>query len=595
VTKSIHLPAYVFHIHRAGTIGFTTISVAVYHTFFQAIDKSVASKMVFQRPKEFLFPPTGVMSLVSLVKEIVKVLSRERIKKCHTLLLEILDKEVDVRIYDDLCNAIQLALNDEHATQPWCITIAVSNCVAFKESVFLNRRLIPTCRDKKIGLILLSDNQSVNPDLLCQGNLPTLGELSSVRLPKDITDQQDERKQRLSPEEIAKEFQLLFGHFEIKSSGTVFHVPAIASAKKLAKNESFLQQLRYDVSQMLGTTTFTIYPFGISGGGMNELSLRLAQGDASRLSDAKRIQKHDGSSLLILCDFLSPVYPVEKTIEQARNRGTNQIAVAGIARYQNATEYTGVPSLVYLNTSYEALEPRISACRFCRQENEPAITAEYFDDFARKISNFNPFTFWEFVAQSKDFIKVGHWASDRTPNHYQFRIMTDPIFKRHCYDLSLRLRNILRSKGILPGWVRKIVCTEGEESTTLSIGLSEVLGLSQNDVVRIPRRFIASIAGKQLSPDLLEHVGSSYGDDALRQQNVLIVDQAAHHFKTLSALGDICEHYDCTVLAFAVFMDRTDKAFSLGDYLHNSHYVSLYSWPVPPRRAHECPCVGEQL
>lgn len=594
MSKNIPLAAYIFHIHRPRIIGFTTMSMAAYLTFFQAIDASVASKMAFQTPKEFPFSPTGVMPLA---KEIVKLLSGKRIKKCHTLLVEMLDREVDVRIYDDLCNAIHLALTDENATQPpWCITIAVSNCAAFRESLFLECRLKPTCEDKNIGLILLSDDQSVSPELLCQGNLPRMSELPAVQPSAPIADQQKEKQQRLSPEEIADEFQILFGHFEIKGNGAVFHVPAIASVKRLAKNESFLEQLRDDVSQMLGTTTFTIYPFGISGGGMNELSLRLAQGDTNRLCDAKRIEKHDGSPLLLLCDFLSPVYPVEDTIRQAKNKKTEHIAVVGIARYQNAAEYKGVPTTLYLNTSYEAVHPGVSACRFCKQENESAITGEHFDDFARQIEKFSSFTFWEFIGQSEDFVKVGHWPSDRTPNHYHFRIMTDPIFKRHCYDLSVRLRNILSPKYILPGWVQKIVCTAGEEATTLSIGLSEVLGLSQKkDVVRIPRKFLRSIAaGRPLNDDLLGYISSTYDDNVLRQQNVLIVDQAAHHFKTLSALRHICEYYDCTVLAVAVFIDRTNKAFSRDEYLLNSHYVFLYSWPVPPRRPHECPCVGRQ-
>ena len=589
--KNNHLIAYVFHIHRVSTVGFTAMSMAAYRAFFQAIDQSVASKISFQSPEEFRFPPTVVKPLS---KEIAKALSGKKNNKHHVLLLEILDEGIDVGIYDDLCMAIDEALNDENATQPWCITIAASNCDVFREALLLHRRLLPTCKRKNVGLILLSDDQSVSPSVLCQGNLPSVQELPPFHPPEGVADQQEEREQRLSLEEIAKDFQVLFGHFEIKSHGITFHVPAIASVKKLAKNESFLAQLRYDVSQILSTTTFTICPFGLLGGGMNEFSLSLAQGDVDRLCDSKTIANHDGSPLLLLCDFLSPMHPVENIIRQAKNEGTEDIAVVGIARYQNATEYAGVTTFSYLDTNYEAVQIGVSACRFCEQQDKTAIAGEHFDDFAREIAKFDPFTFWEFVAQSKDFVKVGHWLSNRTLNHYHFRIMTDPIFKRHCYNLSVRLRNSLRLKGILPEWVQKIVCIEGEEATTLSIGLSEVLGLSQNAVIRIPRKFFDSIAGKQLSPDLLEHIRSHYGADALRQQNVLIVDQAAHHFKTLSTLRNICEYYDCTVFAFAVFIDRTSKAFSLDEYLLNSHYVFLYSWPVPPRRPHECLCVRRQ-
>jgi hypothetical protein len=244
-----------------------------------------------------------------------------------------------------------------------------------------------------------------------------------------------------------------------------------------------------------------------------------------------------------------------------------------------------------MDTTYKAFPDGDPSCRFCHQEGiEKVIDGEHFEDYARKIEHFNSFTFWEFVSQDRSFYEVGHWASDRTPNHYQFRIMAAPIFRRFSYDLSIRLRNILRKSGIAPAWVRKIVCTEGEESTALSLALAEVLGLSSKDVIRIPRKFFGSIAGKELGADLLQYIDSQYKGETLKRQNVLIVDQAAHHFRTLSSLRSVCEYYDCVVLGFLVFVDRTDAALSLGEYLPDSHYVALYSWPATPHMSHECPC-----
>jgi len=235
------------------------------------------------------------------------------------------------------------------------------------------------------------------------------------------------------------------------------------------------------------------------------------------------------------------------------------------------------------------------SCRFC-QQGVKLILGEHFDDYARQIREFDSFTFWEFVSQKQEFLKIGHYASDRTPNHYFFRIMAEPIFEQHSYDLSVRIKNALTTKGILTSWVQKIVCTDGEESKVLSTALANVIGLRADDVVSVPRSLFTSregftsFAGKQPNQELQTYMNSHFGEGNLRRRNILILDQAAHHFQTLAALRNICEFYDCTVLAFAVFVDRTDGAFSLGDYLYDSHYLPLYSWPVPPRRSYECVC-----
>jgi len=602
MVKKDPLPACIFHIHDPGAVGFIAISVDAYTTFFRSLDPSHASRMIFQKPKEIPFASrmtfqepkerTPKFGVKYLEKELSRVLSRKKKTTCHTLLLELLDKEADVFAYDDLCLCIYHVLIDSEMALPWCIGIAVSNHKNFRESVILNERLIPFCKEKNIGLILLSDHQNEKPIILSQGELPKMHELPVLQ-PSECILPQVEVEQRLSAEQITSEFQILFGHFQVKVDDSAFHVPAIASVRKISRNKIFIRQLQNDISRILDDSSFTICPFGVPAGGINELALALVEGNANRLCYSDNIHKHNRDPLLFLFDFLSPIYQVEDKIRLARANGTKQIAIAAIGRYQNVPEY-GIPTHSYLNTNYKAVPVGEPSCRFCIQE-VPVIEEDHFDNFAREIKEFDPFTFWDFIAQSQEFFEVGHWRSDRTPNHYHFRILTKPIFKRYCYYLSIRLRNLLETKSILPGWIQKIVCTEGEESTILATGLAEVLGLRQEDVVRIPRKFFSSIAAKQLDKDLLKYIDTTYGEVNLRLRNILIVDQAAHHFKTLSALRDICEYYNCTVLAFAVFIDRTDKAFSLGEYLHDSHYLALYSWPVPPYIAHECPCIKEKL
>src|SRR5207249_1708258 len=121
------------------------------------------------------------------------------------------------------------------------------------------------------------------------------------------------------------------------------------------------------------------------------------------------------------------------------------------------------------------------------------------------------------------------------------------------------------------------VCTQGEDSETLARGLANEVG-PQASVIAVPRKFFASIVGAEVGNEVIPFLKTSYKKTQLLHQNVVIIDQAAHHFKTLSALQSVCEHLDSTILAFAVIVDRTEQEDILGEYLHNSYYLSLYSW-----------------
>jgi len=586
------LSAFAIHIHSAGSYHYTAISTDDYLELFHFIDKSIASRLTFQKPKDLNLSP-DIVSIMSLAKSLKKVIANKKKVKCHVLQIEMLDKDADNHRYDDLCEGVCLALSDNDITYPWCITIAISAPNIFMESVLLGKRLIPSCKNKNIGLILLSDDKTFKPIVLCQGNLPSLREMPALS-PSIAGKRQEETTKRLSTEEIEADFQVLFGHFEVEIvDGAAFHLPAIASVKKLARNSTFTKQIKDDASHILSSSNFNIFTHGIPGGGINELALAVAEGDTKKICNPNMVRAYDGGPILILCDFLCQLYPIEATIRDIRVKNKNHIAVIGIAQYKNIPELNGVEYLSYIETNYlTSPSSDLANCSFCIQ-NEPYIQGDHFEFFAREVKQFDKLTFWEFIKQNTKFYKVGHWISNRTPNHYLFTIEADPIFKRHSYGLAFRMRNIIESNKINSSWIKKIVCTADPELSSLSIAVSEVLGLQQKDVIRIPRKFITSISGKQIVPELKDYIKDEYGKDILRNRNVLILDQAAHHFKTMSSLRAICEYYDCTVLAFSVFLDRTDTALTLGEYLHDSNYFTLYSWPVPPRRAYECPCLKE--
>lgn len=585
--KKNTLATFVLHIHDPKSVGYTAISEEAYRSFFGLIDPSVASKMAFQKPQEVKFS-TDVLALVNKFK---KILSKKRkTNRAHTLLLEMLDTEADVRTYDDLCNGIYLALCRQDSVTPWCIGLIVSDQSSFMQSVFLQRRLIPECQKKNIGLLLLDNDQKAKSIVLCQGKLPEMEQLPRLQVSNSEEQVPPIQAERLNEEQVANRFRVLFGHFEVTTSGSKFHIPAVASVIELAMDAVFIDQFHADIIERAGDEYYKILPIGLSGGGIKELCFNMVEGNLERIIDHDSIDLIGGSPIALVCDFISNIYYIDDLVRKLRESGSKKIIVAGIGRYADYKLMSDLPYVYYIDSPYVAYEVGVDPCPFCAQEVK-INDSEHFQGFVRSLERFDSFTFWEFISQRDDFFEIGHWPSPRTPNHYLFRIKTDPIFKRHGYDLCLRVKNLLKAKHIAPGWVKRIICTEGEESSTFSMRIAEVLGLQSSDVIRIPRKYFASMAGKELGPELLSYIKETYGATSLREKNVLIVDQAAHHFKTLSALRNICEHYDCTILAFVVFIDRTGKEFSLGEYLHDSHYLALYSWPVPPRRAYECPCV----
>ena len=208
------------------------------------------------------------------------------------------------------------------------------------------------------------------------------------------------------------------------------------------------------------------------------------------------------------------------------------------------------------------------------------------------MGTFDSFSFWNLVASDDKFYSVGHWPSPTTKYHYQFRVRTLPLFTVHSHGLALRLRNLLNNKGIFAPWVHRIVCLDEEESNLLAAALARTLNLqARKPVIAIPRDKFRFIAGKQVDQQFVRWFETKYRRSSLLDKNVIIVDQAAHHFKTLSALKSICQRFGATVLSFAVFLDRTAQGFELVEYLPSTHYVRLYSWPSGPKMAYECECI----
>lgn len=556
-----------------------------YRAFFGVIDADLALRMRFI-PKEFHFTD----DLLRIATNISHSLRKKKIATRRILLIELLDRDADVYAYDDLCSAVYSALSSEKSGHPWCIAMAVSNPAAFWLSEFLKRRLQPFCSRKAIGLVLFGCGDEIKIEVLSRGKLPRI-----QKLPQLETYCPQEEPSKLpqihkSPEEIESDFRILFGHFEVEVDGVKHHVPAVASVKKLSGDRVFIQYLHEEIVRRLGKPDYQVLPIGIPLGGIENLSVSLIEGEINRLllRDLSNLQR--GSDVVLLCDFISPIYSLDRLCAKLRSGSAKDLIIMGIGNYMGVPRVRDVRMQSFVQTNYRVSPPG-PGCPFCNQE-VPLIKGEDYESLSRQAGGFDPFTFWELIKESPDYYRAGHWPSDRTPNHYQFRIMIKPMLKRHCHGLSLRFRHLLESLNILPGWIDKILCIQYEESETLALGLANVVGLSSKDVIAIPRKHLASIAGADVSEELWRFITETYGKSKLRHQNVVIVDQAAHHLKTLSALRTVCEHLDSHILAFAVVVDRTDAALVLGDFLHDSHYIYLYSWPSPPRLPYECPCAG---
>ncbi len=575
---------FLFRLHRGKKSARRTLDTAAYRSFVAGLDPKSASRIRFIQKDLRL-----TEDLKRLRAEISRPFSKPNKTTRRILLLELLGLDADVYAYDDLCSAIHDALmRDEKPGHPWCVGIVVSNLSTFKESEFLKRRLQPFCRKQGIGLIVVGCTDEAKVEFFSYGKLPRIRMLPDLPTCRPQKRPREPQQILQSPQQIESDFHLLFGHFEVAGEGTKYHVPAVASVKKLADNKVFVQQVNKEIVAHLGRPDYQVFSQGIPLGGIEDLSAALIEGNFRRrlLPDYSNLL-HD-SAVVLLCDFIMSAYPIERRCAELRNSGAKDLLIVGVGSYIDAPRIQGVQTLTFVTTSYEAA-PAGPGCRFCEQ-GVPTIRGEDYESFARQVGGFDPFTFWELVKEHPDYYQAGHWISDRTPNHYQFRIMVKPMLQRHCHGFSLRMKNALESRGILSKWIDKIMCTEGEESMTLADGLANVVGLSSKDVIAIPRRHFASIAGADVGEQLWRFLDATYGRVRLRHQNVAIVDQAAHHFKTLTALRTVCDRLDSTILAFVVLVDRTDAALELGEYLHDSHYVPLYSWSSPPRLRYECPC-----
>jgi hypothetical protein len=526
--------------------------------------------------------------VLELSENLVNLLSRrQRRLGRRALIVEWLDADADVRTMDRVPEAIALALDTQRLAATELVVFSLASPDPASQSLWLNRKLLPVCNDLQVAFITIYADPNARPTVLAPGRL---FDGRQEGLVPALTSQPEEvfESDGLDAETIESMLDVLFGHFALVSDGDAspsIHVSTIVGIRRAARDPTLVVDLRRRIARALGTPNFKVCGYGVPGDGIDSLSLELCDGDPGRLLSREEVRRRDRAPIALLCDVLDERYPISSDIEELRKLGATPLVVASLV-HSNPPLDIPTPVISYVSVPYTIY--RKDSCPFCQQQVPLVSESHDFDSISRRLMAFHEVTFWELVGGNSQFFSIGHWRSDRTPNHYYFRIMTRPLLRRHGFGLAARIRNmLLNDRKIPPTWVTKILCTEGEEAVALA---NNVLGLSMQDIVRIPRKYFSSIAGKEIGEELPTFIEKQYGRDSLFRQRVLVVDQAAHHFRTFSSLRNLCEYYGALVLAFAVFVDRSPSQISWGDHFYDSHYVPLYSCPCTPRRDYECLC-----
>jgi len=516
-----------------------------------------------------------------------------RTPKC--LVVDFSESAVRMPHHDTLCWHLAETVEKLPQSSEFDLIVIVHNLADLTSSYVLQTRLVEACKSRGIGLV------GVGTKGRRAAALVPSTRLAVDRLDTIATALENLGPGALPPEatlpDVAALADLIYGHFEIEGGlGAFRHVPALVSVERVLTDEQFLVACAADIDRQLGTTDFTVACRGLQPELLERFSLGLVQNDNARMAD-RRIEHQlglDGKDVVLICDVLWNAYPIAKITHEFREHGAARVLCVGIGKYADFAPPPGVLTKSYLDLDYVGYDSQGHSCPFCAQ-GDVAVRGRTILDCTGAIGEFDPYTFWELISSVKGAYSGEHWLSDRTKYHYLQRISVSPILRQHGFGIACRLRNRLLSAGIRPLWIHNVLCPDEPEAVGLAQRLAIALGKEDKCIVRIPRRYFNGITATSVNPEVDSFLKSTYGDDALYKRNVIIVDQAAHHFGTLAALSHLCRNCNATILAFAVFADRIHPSIEVGDWLPDAHYLALYKWPWPPFQGDECPCVSRPV
>lgn len=503
------------------------------------------------------------------------------IEKHQCLIIDFSNENATVRNYDKLCWHLyekleELELRESHKLD---IIIAVSKLGEFISSVILIQRLVESCKSRRVGLIVVA----VTPEVKAI-TLNDSGRFFTQRI-DNLTEHFTPFIPLFTTEGITQAIDIIFGHFSISRWGNDLHVPAVVSVERLLHDNRFLSKVYNDLREEFKSDDFCIAYFDSQGELMEQFALGLVDNDSSRL--VNETDSLSGKNIALVCDVLWRAYPIYETINRWTVAGAKKVFVLGFAKYMNTFEVPDKQITSYITIRYPDYLP--NNCPFCTQ-GSTFTSGDYFARFADEVGKFDAYTFWELISDVEDGYDGKHWRSLRTGYHYLQTIRTAPILDKHGYGLSHRVWNMIAKVGIRKQWVDNIVITQELESEKMADSLAKLIGLSSEQIIAVPREYFGRITATYIPDELKTFISETYGPAPLDRRNVIILDQAAHHFGTLWALRHLCRFLNARVLAFAVLINRIHASIDINDWLPDAHFISLYEWNWPPFKDDECPC-----
>lgn len=520
----------------------------------------------------------------------------QRVKRSPCLLIDFSSVPVTADGYahrcDDLCRDLQNRIDqiNPRVAESLDIIIIASDVKEFCGSVRLEDRLIPSCRDREIGLVVIA--LTPEPQVRMLHNSGRFASNIDVNISNIVQEKSQTEGININPDdEIRESIDTVCGHFELSwppekvtPNGMLLHVPALVSLARFSSGGTNLTHLQNIFVRELQSDDFVIHYFGIED--MKNLALAIVNNENSRLASIVGVRNR---KVAIVCDILWELYGLEDFVQRQMDEGAVDVFTVGFVSYAPFRNNTNIRYKCFLDLDFEEYQPNEDSCPFCRHEDAQAIKGDYLEKFLGKIYGFETHTFWEIVSNTEGAYTDGHWPSPRTGYHYLHRINTLPILEKHGYCISCRIRNLL-AEHIHNEWIDAILCPAEPEAVRLSELLSRALHLKGNMIVKVHRKYFHKVTKASIPDELNAVLSQEYGESYLKKWNIIIVDQAAHHFQTVSALSHLCRFRGARILAFAVLIDRLHHRVPVSECLHSSHYISLYKWPWPPFKGDECPC-----
>lgn len=496
-----------------------------------------------------------------------------------------------------LLDAIANQLDQEPLWRPGAIAlIAETGLPEIQAYVTAEKRLADIVARREVQLIFLAGDASIGAvaDIPEEVLSECRDALVAADTPEPITEHD-------LAELVTRRTDLLLDHFLYAVEGVETHVPLTARASNLAEDDAVVTALDAAIHHNV-RGDFLFVPVGVPGAGVDVLCMSLAD-DPARVVAPSDVGH--GQRAVVVCDLADDDAPATTVVRALTARG---VEVAGVVALFGTARWNGgdVPwswAIVRL-PQHLAVWPSQESCAYCSAGVELLVSARGYDGFKRELVVPHPRVFWDAVRWSPSFVTVTHWASDQTPNHFQFRLLAAEYLDVWGEMTAARMRNLL-AESIMGSWVDCVVSTDGA-TLGLAPRLAAAFGLpasrawivKRDELRQNPRgegaRFWRHRQPEDDAPpdqNGLVEVPAAEIEHA-RRPNVVIVDQAVHHFATFEALQRAVASVGGRALGLTVLADRFSLTEGEALPLSKTRYMPVYRWPVVAWTRSTCGCSG---